>query len=165
MGSRGGKYNPIAGFGPVIRELYIPAMRANELKLILRRADLEQIVAQARRDYPHETCGLIGGRAMRAEMVRAVPNVSAAPRSRFEMERRQMVETILAFQRAGQDVVAIYHSHPDSAAEPSATDIAEATWPDAVYLIVGNVDKGTPEVRGWSIRRGKALPAGLIVLD
>ena len=38
---------------------------------------------------------------------------------------------------AGLAVVGFYHSHPHSAARPSATDQAEAAYPDHLYLIVG----------------------------
>ena len=38
---------------------------------------------------------------------------------------------------AGLAVVGFYHSHPHSAARPSPTDEAEATYPDHLYLIVG----------------------------
>ena len=33
-------------------------------------------------------------------------------------------------------MLGFYHSHPRSAAEPSPTDLAEASYPDHLYLIV-----------------------------
>jgi proteasome lid subunit RPN8/RPN11 len=36
----------------------------------------------------------------------------------------------------GLDVLGFYHSHPRSPATPSATDRAEAWYPDYLYLIV-----------------------------
>ena len=35
----------------------------------------------------------------------------------------------------GQELVGIYHSHPDGPPEPSALDRMEAAYPDAAYLI------------------------------
>jgi proteasome lid subunit RPN8/RPN11 len=35
----------------------------------------------------------------------------------------------------GLEMVGIYHSHPHGPDSPSPTDIAEAYYPDAVYLI------------------------------
>ena len=34
------------------------------------------------------------------------------------------------------DVLGFYHSHPHSAADPSPTDLAEATYPELLYVIV-----------------------------
>jgi proteasome lid subunit RPN8/RPN11 len=39
-------------------------------------------------------------------------------------------------RRRGLAVVGFYHSHPRSPAEPSATDLSEASYPDHLYLIV-----------------------------
>ena len=36
-------------------------------------------------------------------------------------------------------MIGFYHSHPHSPAEPSAADVAEATYPGALYLIVSLV--------------------------
>ena len=34
------------------------------------------------------------------------------------------------------DVMGFYHSHPHSGADPSPTDLAEATYPELLYVIV-----------------------------
>ena len=49
--------------------------------------------------------------------------------------------------------MAIYHSHPRSAAEPSQTDINLAEYPDYLYVIVSLA--GEPDVRAWRIADGK----------
>jgi len=49
--------------------------------------------------------------------------------------------------------VAIYHSHPRSAAEPSQTDINLAEYPEYLYVIVSLA--GEPDVRAWQIADGK----------
>ena len=49
--------------------------------------------------------------------------------------------------------VAIYHSHPRSAAEPSQTDINLAHYPHWLYLIVSLA--GEPELRAWRIADGR----------
>ena len=49
--------------------------------------------------------------------------------------------------------VAIYHSHPNSPAEPSQTDINLAFYPHWRYLIVSLADE--PAVRAWRIADGR----------
>ncbi len=135
-------------------------------ELQIRPDHVRQIIEQARRDYPREACGLVGGRIGRraavADVVLAVKNVAARPQARFEMDRAMMVSAILGLQRAGREVVAIYHSHPAGDARPSRTDIIEANWPDAVYLIVG---LAKTDLLAWTIRSGRADPATLTVLE
>jgi proteasome lid subunit RPN8/RPN11 len=73
-----------------------------------------------------------------------------------------MVETIIGLQKEVREVVAIYHSHPQGEAIPSERDIAEATWPDAVYIIVGLRDVDAPDMRGWRIVQGSVEEVELV---
>ncbi|MCC7451216.1 MAG: M67 family metallopeptidase [Anaerolineae bacterium] len=126
---------------------------------------LQQIIDHAHQGYPYEICGVVGGRDGVAETVISIPNASLNPRVQFEMERQGMVDAIVGLQQIGQEVVAIYHSHPDRGAEPSETDVAHASWPDAVNLIVGLHNMAQVEVQGWLIRYGRATPVDLQVVD
>lgn len=130
-------------------------------RLILPHPLWAQIVQHARDAAPQEACGLIGGRDERGEVAVAVPNVAPTPRFRYEMEHRHMVEAIIGFRKLGLDVVAVYHSHPAEAALPSQTDIAEATWPDIAYVIIGLVDAEPPDVRAWCLSRHFPAPVAV----
>lgn len=50
-------------------------------------------------------------------------------------------------------MLAIYHSHPDSEAFPSAKDVQLAFYPDSLYIIVSLVKK-EPVVKAFSIKEG-----------
>jgi len=128
---------------------------------------LQQIIDHAVLGYPYEVCGLAGGQAGRVEVVTQIPNASLTPLVSFEMERQAMVDVIMGFQRAGREVVAVYHSHPNEEAIPSQRDIAQATWPDAIYIIVGLHDLSAPVVRAWTVRREFAEPieAEIVIVD
>lgn len=131
------------------------------MKLNLSNQLLEGLFDHAREGYPQEVCGLLGGRDEQATTSVRIPNVSTTPGVRFEMDRRLMVEAIIGLQRAGLDVVAIYHSHPEGGSEPSRTDILEATWPDAVYLILDLSNLETPGIGAWHIQRETVSPVDL----
>jgi len=51
----------------------------------------------------------------------------------------------------GEELFAIFHSHPAAPAEPSALDMAQAGYPDALYLIVSLGTCGVLELRGFRI--------------
>jgi desampylase len=129
--------------------------------LILKSHLLEQIIHHAEQGYPYEICGLAGGRGDTVETVTHIPNASPTPHHTYDMERQAMVDAIVAFQRAGQGVLAIYHSHPDGDPVPSERDIAEATWPDAVYIIIG-VSDTEATVKGWLISGSDATPVDIV---
>lgn len=51
----------------------------------------------------------------------------------------------------GEELFAIYHSHPTAPAQPSSADLELAAYPDAVYLIISLNTKGILELRGFRI--------------
>ncbi len=133
-------------------------------KLQIGKDNLERILDHVREGEPYEVCGLIGGRDGFAQVITAIPNASVTPRVAYEMERQAMVDAVIGFQRARLEVVAIYHSHPNGSAEPSSTDIEQATWPDSMYLIIGKNDDQAYDIRAWTIRYGDVEPAELEIL-
>jgi proteasome lid subunit RPN8/RPN11 len=103
------------------------------------------VVAHAREEAPAECCGVLIGRD--GDIVEAVPTRNAADRpTRFVIEPQDHVAAIRGARARQLEVVGYYHSHPHSPARPSETDIAEATYPDHVALIVSLASE-PPDVR------------------
>ena len=124
---------------------------------------IDEMVEHAREDAPNECCGMVGGRDGAALSVHRVPNAEASP-FRFEMTGQPLIDGLNAIDEAGQELVAIYHSHTRSAAKPSQTDINLATnWPDPMWIIVSLEDSENPDVKGFWIREGKVSDAELVV--
>ena len=114
-----------------------------------------QIGAHALADAPREACGLIGGSGGRVQCVIATPNVAAEPSVYYEVDPAALVAGIAQFQTAGLELIGFYHSHPQGPPSPSQTDVALATYPDAIYLIVG-LRPGEPELAAWRLAYGDA---------
>jgi desampylase len=107
------------------------------LELRIRRGVLDDIVEHAHGTAPAECCGLLlGDDETIVEAVRAA-NVADDPARRFLVNPKDHIDGRRRARDRGLAVVGFYHSHPASAAEPSATDVAEAGYADHLYLIVG----------------------------
>ena len=68
-----------------------------------------------------------------------------------------------AMRSNGEELAAIYHSHPDSPPLPSLVDVEQHEYPAVLYLIISLGTKGVLEMRGFQIR-GPAIeeiPIGL----
>ena len=128
----------------------------------LGAADRDAIVAQARREYPNECCGVLLGHGRCVERIRPTANASRSPVV-FEVEPRELLEVLLAAEAESVEVVGYYHSHTGSAAYPSPTDVRYAAgWPGAVHLIV-SLAYPTPSLRAYAIEAvgdAEPLPAG-----
>ena len=112
------------------------------------------IIDHAMRDAPRECCGIIAGRSGVPKKLYETRNVAAGNRF-YEIDPAQLIDLEFRELPAQEmELVAIYHSHPESPAYPSATDIELAFWPDAVFLICSLADRDRPVIRGFRIRDG-----------
>lgn len=103
---------------------------------------------------PEEGCGLMGGVDFRVACVIPVSN-AAHRRDRFRMDPREQVDGLVSLETGGLELVAIYHSHPVGPSGPSATDLNDAAYPDAAYLVFSSPDQGWP-ARAFRIVQGEA---------
>jgi desampylase len=111
----------------------------------LRSAALEAIVGHAERARPRECCGVLLGH--QAEILEAVAaqNLAESP-DRYVLDPKDHIDIRRRARQAGLDLVGFYHSHPHSSARPSAVDLAEASYPGHLYLIVA-LTSAPPDVR------------------
>lgn len=119
------------------------------------------IVAHARAAAPQECCGILVGKGDRVEQAVAARNIASQPLTRFLIEPRDHLAALRESRRRGLDVVGFYHSHPRSGALPSETDLAEASYPDHLFLIVGLAPE-PPDVRLYRYTSGNFLPLPLV---
>jgi len=62
------------------------------------------------------------------------------------------IRRVIEIEDAGEELLAIYHSHPRSPAYPSPTDRREAHWPNAAYLLVSLRDPHAPAPEMYAYR-------------
>ena len=115
--------------------------------------------------YPEECCGfLLGTTGADGNDVKALHRVEN--RHPDHRERRYVITPAdyhaadRAARRQDLDIVGFYHSHPDHPAEPSATDLAEATFPGYTYVIVSIREGRAAALSAWSLApdRSRFLP-------
>lgn len=125
----------------------------------------EELLAHARAELPNEACGLLAGvlASGTASVFHAARNAEASP-LRYNVHPDDLVRIVFAIEDAGQDLVAIFHSHTRSPAVPSATDRRTAQYPDAFYLLatLADPDAGPADsLRAWRIRAGESAEVRL----
>ncbi|MGH2605065.1 MAG: Mov34/MPN/PAD-1 family protein, partial [Anaerolineales bacterium] len=110
------------------------------------------MVAHVQSCLPEEGCGLLEGLRGRVDHVIPVTNSAHSP-FRFRMEPREQIEAMASIEERGLELVGIYHSHPNGPSGPSPIDLAEAAYPEAVYLILTSPKMGW-QGRAFRIRDG-----------
>lgn len=125
------------------------------------RAVLDDIFGHARAVQPLECCGMLIGHGQQIVSAVRATNLAASS-NRYLIDPRDHIRARRESRQAGRDVVGFYHSHPSTAAAPSPSDIAEASYPDCVWLIVG-LSTDTPEARLFRIAEGAATEVPLTI--
>jgi proteasome lid subunit RPN8/RPN11 len=123
---------------------------------------IDELVAHARADLPNECCGMIGGTDGEATTVYRAENAEQSP-LRYSIASADQFRLMREIEAAGEELVAIYHSHTKSAAYPSQTDVNLAGWPEAVYLIVSLADPEAPDVKAYWLKDETIADAELVV--
>ncbi len=119
--------------------------------LILPQPLAEAIIAHARAGKPEEVCGLVRGRVGRAIGVFPARNIAPNPITDYEVESKALLAQV-EWEDAGDELIALYHSHPQDPAYPSASDAIQAYYPDSVYLICSLLDDARPDLKGFFLR-------------
>jgi proteasome lid subunit RPN8/RPN11 len=126
----------------------------------LPQAFADAIIKQALSEHPNEACGLLAGTPGEAKSIFPMTNAERSPVI-YRMEPAEQLRVFNEIDKAGLDLVAIYHSHTRSPAYPSSTDVSLAYYPETVYLIVSLADKDAPALRGFNVRDGKVTEIAL----
>jgi proteasome lid subunit RPN8/RPN11 len=107
-------------------------------KIYIKIQDWHKMICDINTRSPEEACGLLLGEInqnyYQATEVRPTQNVLRSP-VRYRMNPKEQLDTFNYMDKKGLYLVGIYHSHPDGPDTPSDTDIDEAFYPEAVYLI------------------------------
>jgi proteasome lid subunit RPN8/RPN11 len=130
----------------------------------IARAVQEQVFAQLLEDRPYEGCGLLAGRDGRIERAYPTPN-KAQSAVKYEIDPKELLRVFREIDDADLELLAIYHSHTHTQAYPSPTDIGNATYPDAFYIIVTLMDIRSPGMRAFKILGGEVTEEAVEVFD
>jgi proteasome lid subunit RPN8/RPN11 len=133
--------------------------------LTIPRSVAEQILAHARSELPNEACGLLAGDLASGTATAFHParNAEGSP-LRYDVHPDDLVRIVLGIEDAGEDLVAIFHSHTLTPAVPSPTDLRTAQYPDPFYLLATLADPSatpTGALRAWRIVNGVSDEAAL----
>ncbi len=75
---------------------------------------------------------------------------------RYAIDPREQLAAFRSMDDAGEELLAVYHSHPSSQPYPSPTDRAEWHYPDSFAVLV-SLRTAEPELHAYRIASGGAV--------
>ncbi len=113
----------------------------------------DAMIATCVRALPNEGCGLLVGTSS-GEVTAVVesPNVARSARV-YEIDAKVLLRTFRRAEAEGVEVIGVFHSHTNSEAHPSPTDVKQAPDPAWHYVLVSLRDPDTV-VRSYRVVEG-----------
>jgi proteasome lid subunit RPN8/RPN11 len=134
--------------------------------LYVTHAHRQTLYNWVQQGYPHETCGVLIGHQQ--QHVTTVTQVSHArnmnqerARDRFILNPDDFIQAEREARNHQQDIVGIWHSHPDHPAKPSETDRVNA-WENWSYVIISVSSHSILDMTSWRLQNGAFFAESLI---
>ena len=117
---------------------------------------LDLITSHSKKGLPHEVCGYLAEKDGRVNAHYELTNIDAAA-DHFSMKPEEQFAAIKDMRQKGLTLKAVYHSHPETPARPSAEDIKLAYDPEISYVII-SLAEHEPAVKAFRIKQGEVTP-------
>jgi proteasome lid subunit RPN8/RPN11 len=122
--------------------------------IIIPQSVIDGIIEQARNELPDEACGLLVGKENEVMKQYPLTNIDHSP-EHFSFDPKEQFLVLKEARTQGLQIIANYHSHPESPARPSEEDIRLAFDPTIGYLILSLQEQENPVIKAFSIQEGK----------
>jgi proteasome lid subunit RPN8/RPN11 len=130
--------------------------------LEIERGFFDEMVEHGLAGFPNEACGLLAGKEGRPVKFFPMRNADASPVT-YRLDPKEQLEVFEEVEAEGWDLLAIFHTHTHSEAEPSETDRRQAFYPEARYLVMSLADRANPVLRAYRIEDGEVAEEELVV--
>jgi len=129
-------------------------------RLVIPEAIRAEIIAHAKDHKPRECCGIIAGKGGALTELRRLTNLEQNT-TRYLFDDEEFFRVYWEIENRGEELAVVYHSHPETVAYPSKTDVEFAFWPEAIYVICSLEFDDAPVIRGYRIIDGEITEVAL----
>ncbi len=123
------------------------------MKLIISKSIYAELIKAAEDAAPLEACGLLAGKGSDIDKFYEMTNADASP-EHFTMLPEEQFTAIKDMRVNGIEMLAIWHSHPETPPRMSEEDIKLAYTPGIVHVILSLAEKSNREIKGYQVNDG-----------
>jgi len=121
------------------------------------------IIAFAKSELPIEACGYLAGNDGVISKSYNLTNIDKSP-EHFSFDPKEQFATVKDARNNGLQIIANFHSHPETPARPSIEDIALAYDPNILYFIISFAAE-IPDIKAFSIVKGEVQKIEIIIVN
>lgn len=111
---------------------------------------IDSIIIHAHLGLPEEVCGYLAGTGREVTRQFTMTNVDHST-EHFSFDPAEQFQVLREVRKAGLEILANYHSHPETPARPSQEDIRLAYDHEISYVII-SLAAEMPEIKAFRIK-------------
>lgn len=111
---------------------------------------IKELFDHAKTGLPEEVCGYLAGVGQEVTRQYRLTNIDHS-NEHFSFDPAEQFQAVREARQAGLQILANYHSHPETPARPSQEDIRLAFDPDISYVIV-SLAAELPDIKSFRIQ-------------
>ena len=124
---------------------------------------IDQLFDHAKGGLPEEVCGYLAGTDRDVTRHFQLTNIDHSP-EHFSFDPAEQFQVVREVRKAGEVILANYHSHPETPARPSVEDIRLAFDPEISYVII-SLAAELPDIKSFRIRNGEVEREEILIID
>lgn len=124
--------------------------------MILPGVIASDLIEHARQASPVEACGYLAGVGSKIAKNYRLTNVDAS-HEHFSLDPKEQFAAVKDARARGLEILAVYHSHPETPARMSEEDLRLAFAPGIQYTIVSLAEPDRPIIKSFHIVDGKPV--------
>jgi proteasome lid subunit RPN8/RPN11 len=123
---------------------------------------INDLFDHAKNGLPEEVCGYLAGTSNEVTRQFQLTNIDHS-NEHFSFDPKEQFQAVREARKLGLEILANYHSHPETPARPSKEDIRLAFDPNISYVIV-SLAAEIPDVKSFRIKDGEVEKEEIQVL-
>ena len=113
---------------------------------------INELIDHAKSGLPEEVCGYLAGKDNVVNLRIPLTNIDHSP-EHFSFNPSEQFQAVRETRKLGLEILANYHSHPETPARPSQEDIRLAFDPNISYVIVSLANEPA-DIKSFRIVKG-----------
>ena len=131
--------------------------------LRIKKEIFDKIVDHGKQEAPLEACGYLAEKDGLICKYIEMKNVDQSP-IHYSMDPAQQFAAVKNCRDDGFTIRAVYHSHPETSAYPSAEDVKLAYDPSLSYVIV-SLAKEKPNINSFTIKNDNVFQDKIKIIE
>jgi proteasome lid subunit RPN8/RPN11 len=130
--------------------------------LKIEKSVIEHIKSAALNELPNEACGYLAGKKGIITQCYELTNIDYSP-EHFSFDPAEQFNTLKEARSLDLEIIANFHSHPETPARPSVEDIRLAFDPNIIYGII-SLAEPNEVLKFFSIIKGEVKPIEFTII-